>query len=500
MRAIAVLGLFALMLAHHPSVVRAGPVEQLIQLDLHPANPDVMVLRYENGGDGLLYSRDGGKTFRMLCASAIDSMLRRSGPIRVAGDGVVFMGVFEGLWQDDGRGCGWSKDAGLDGRWVTDIARHPMEPEVMFAVTSNGDEGAANGMWRRAADGTWSELGTREDILLNRLHVASIAGGLRFYAGALVIPMAPADGGVPQPQYSIRVSEDDGETWQEHSVEVPPGGSVAMRLIGIDPTDPDRLAVLMDRPDAEDVVMVSTDQGATFGEYLTIGDFGGIAFAPDGRVWIADRGSSTNLAEDAPKGLWAASTLESPAALLASDYGVQCLGYHAPSETLYACQKFLFGKVDVTDGTFTTVFDFRTTEGFVVCDGMDMPATCETQFCGAFCGPGHFAQAPLCAAYDAPACGPCADMLEAPGCLLGSSTAGSSGSAAGTGATSSTAGSGAGASGGAPPRAGAPPAGGDRVPASDSGGCACSLTGNERSSAGWAVAAVLIMLLRRRRR
>ena len=39
---------------------QAGPVEQMVQVALHPTDTKVMTIRYTWGGDGLLRTTDGG--------------------------------------------------------------------------------------------------------------------------------------------------------------------------------------------------------------------------------------------------------------------------------------------------------------------------------------------------------------------------------------------------------------------------------------------------------
>ena len=388
----------------------AAPVERFIEIGIHPGDPEVMVLRYENGGGGLLYSNDAGRTFRLLCTSAIDPSMRNAGTILLTGDGRVLMGLFEGMWQDDGRGCGWSVVPALDGRWVTDVAAHPTDLMTTFTITSSSTSDTMSGILQRDANGQWSDVGKRENLLITRLAVASTPKGLRFYQSIIRGQTMPADGGRPQPIYMIRVSDDAGESWQEHSFDAPPDGTV--RLEAVDPTNAERIVVVIDRSSDSDSVMVSADRGQTFSEYLVVSDFSSIAFAPDGRVWIGEPSSIST--PDASRGLWFAESLESPAAKIA-DYGVECLSYQPATETLYVCQAFGFGTADATSGAFTELFKFSQLKDFVSCEGVDMPATCQVQLCKDYCGAGHFAQAPLCCAYNDPLCGPSVAESEGTG-------------------------------------------------------------------------------------
>ena len=69
--------------------------------------------------------------------------------------------------------------------WVSDLTHHPEDSEQLFAITSNNDGTERNGILRRDARGSWSELGSRTSMMLNKLHVAATPNGLRFYESAI---------------------------------------------------------------------------------------------------------------------------------------------------------------------------------------------------------------------------------------------------------------------------------------------------------------------------
>ena len=206
----------------------AGPVEQLTQLTFQPGKPDVAVLRFINGGDGFFYTHDGAKSFALQCTSAIDPMLVRGGVVTVTGDGTTLMGVFDGMYEDDGTGCTWSRvddfsgvkaaDGGVkeQGKWVSDFAADPTDPVITYAVTSNGNPGSMNGIYQRDKSGKWTELGSRDEILIGRIHAVDVKGKLRFYESAARGMKMEGDAGMPVPNYMIRVSDDNGMTWTEH--------------------------------------------------------------------------------------------------------------------------------------------------------------------------------------------------------------------------------------------------------------------------------------------
>lgn len=500
-----------------PDRVHAGPVESLAQLALHPSEPDVMVLRYKNGGDGLFYTDDGGASWNVLCQSALETIaetdINRGGPIHVTADGHTLLGVYEGLFEDAGNGCGWQHVADVASKWVSDFADDPSDPGVSYLVTAMGGEGAMNSMIRRDADGSYATQGIEEEIFIGRLAVAAIDGGVRFYQSAIRgnIP-ATIDGVETEvPNYLIRVSDDGGMNFTEFAFSAPPGET--FRMLGVDPTNPDRIVALVARHDASDDVLVSADRGETFEPYLQVSEFGAIAFAPDGRVWIGEAGVSTS--QDASVGLWAAASLDAaPEKIL--DAPVQCLGYQPATDTLFACQRWTFGSVDPSSGEFTETFRFDEVQGFVSCEGVDMAASCEAQLCGDYCTFGHFARAPMCAAYNTPQCGVCVAAMETgeavPECEDGGGSGGESGSGGTSGAagasgssgsgsagmmagTAGTAAAGTGAAGSGD--SGAPPA---DAGGSDAGGCSYAGGTHDARGAGWLAGALVAAAFALRRR
>ena len=72
--------------------------------------------------------------------------------------------------------------------------------------------------------------------------------GLRFYVNAVTYPTLPDGGMGAVAKYSIRVSDDAGSTWREHPYTVDPYNETLL-IQAVDPTNPDRLVVAIERAD-----------------------------------------------------------------------------------------------------------------------------------------------------------------------------------------------------------------------------------------------------------
>src|SRR6476646_8204664 len=57
-------------------------------------------------------------------------------------------------------------------------------------------------------------------------------------------------------------------------------------------------------------------------------------------------------------------------------------------------------------------FDFLAARDFISCPGVDTAAQCDSQLCGEYCGPMHYACARVCDVYQKSTCGPQAAALD----------------------------------------------------------------------------------------
>ncbi len=382
----------------------AGAPEELDAIFVNPTDPHELALRYFNGGGGMLLSSDEAKTFRFLCASAIDLAVGRHGSSMVLrADGSVSIGVTDGLWSGDAHGCGFTRVKSFEGLWVNEFAIDPIDPKITYATTSSG--GKQNGIYRNTvANSTWTPFGSQAPILLNRLRVVALPGAKRrFYESAVhgsYDSVDPVSGQpISDPKYVIRVSEDDGETWVEHEFGHIQG---ELRLETVDPLDPDHIIVSIQRGDALDFADAALDdlwssskQGGA-GSFVLVGQvtrFGGVAFVSDGRMFYGDFSQNT-------PALYMLAKPGDKAKQVSHAYAAGCVKYDAQSDRLYACADRMLGTIDPNSAAFSQLYDMSKAESFVQCKGEPLVADrCQEQLLTAYCGMGHFPQAPLCARY-----------------------------------------------------------------------------------------------------
>ncbi len=382
------------------SSASAGPVESLQALAINPVDPSTLGLVYKDGGGGLFVSEDAGKSFRLLCNSAIDpSIMRAASALFVRSDGSLLMGLFDGLWQGGKGACGFAKSQSFDQLWLDDFAVDPYDPNRVYTITSTG--GVQNGVYANdVTSNAWTKVGAQDAILLNRLHVvATGAGKRRIYESAVrgtIDTTDPVSGQTSSlPRYVVRVSNDDGQSWTEHDFGRTDG---SMRLIGVDPQHPDHIvaAVLRDADQEQDDLSWSDSQGSA-GSFRPLGQvmqLGGATFTPDGRFFYGDHDSAN-------QALYAVAKLGDAPKQLSTKYQVSCLQYEPKNQLLYLCQDRLFGTADPESGEFKLLFDITKTEHFVQCPGAASTENlCQAQLLSAFCGITHYPDAPVCAGYN----------------------------------------------------------------------------------------------------
>lgn len=388
----------------------SGPVERLLQVLTSPADPNALIVRYGAASEGLLFSRDGGRTFRAMCTAAIEKSVTRispgaspyTSPITIDARGNLLINTFDGLWVGDGTGCKWTKDPGTDGKWLSSVEADPTKPGEVLALANistgeNEDLEARAELLRRDANGVWSVIGpvrkpvARLQAFGGDLLAVKTTTGMRLYA-SLVANIGTA----PQKTY-VAVSDDGGKTWSESKAL--PTNQEFMTLLAADPTQPDRVlgVVTSDGPDA---LFVSEDKGKTFKAYGTVQEASGATFGPGGRVYIGDAGGATE------GGVLTAAKLGQPLTKLPStDFGspsADCVDYDARTNKLRVCKLNRLGELNPETGAFTELVQFESVAGLLQCENQDIKAVCEGQLNAgpSWCCTGHYPFTGFCGEWD----------------------------------------------------------------------------------------------------
>jgi hypothetical protein len=467
---------------------KAGPLELFNAVLVNPADTTQRALPYYFGGAGMFISNDDGKSYGLLCSRGIDaSVYRSTGKLvtLMSGAGALFVGATNGLWRGDQKGCGFTAVPELDKRYVGSMASDPLDPQRTYVATANN--GQPNSLF--VNDGkslAFSAFGAQTDQFLNTLHVVKRGAGRRFYETGVKL----IQDGV---QYIIRVSDDDAATWTDNAFPMDQFGmpmrSAELQLLAVDPQNPDVIVARISRtqPGVLDSLVYSPDQGKP-GSWQLLAEvtaLDAVAFGPDGALYFGDNDQNT-------KGLYVVQKPGDMPKRLSDAWKVGCLSYDAKQQRMLACNDYLFGAVDLTNGRFTPQVDMRCAQRFVDCPGQPpLHDVCETQALADFCNLSHFPIAPACQGYDQGSGADafkssigytCQDGLQ----VQGEPTAGSGGApvtSAGSG------GSAAAGSGGAP--ATTPKA---------SGGCSVSPDRSGSFSLGFALLALAAGRCRRARR
>lgn len=392
------LWLSALVCALSRGAVLAGPVELLDGVSVSAGAPDDMVVTYVHGRSGLFVSEDGGATLKWLCAVGASLPVSNASLLaHASGDGSIYVGTYNGLWRGAPTGCGFAAVPELDKKYIRAIAGDPFEAQRTYVVTSNSM--ADNGIYMNDGGGSFVPLGTHAPMFIASLHVAKNGSARRFYETGVVTDLE-----TNTVTFSVRVSDDDGESWTEHVFDPTPFEMTETRVhdfkvLTVDPTNPDRIVALLARSDlAPDALLLSAEQGKP-GTWTLIASpivGGAAAFASDGTLYFGD----DNFAN---KGLFKVAQLGEPPMLLSDTYRVSCLGYDAARSRLLGCaDNYRFGVFDESSGELATMLDLRCAEHVVTCaDKPEIESLCKPPAVE-FCKEDHWVVAPLCCVYDRP--------------------------------------------------------------------------------------------------
>lgn len=374
----------------------AGPVEELIDISIDPANAMNLVVPYRYGGNGMFVSQDGGKTLRWLCSAGLGAdLVNKTVVVHSGGDGSLYIGSSEGLLRGDGSGCGFEPVPELAMQYIGDIASDPIDPLRTYVVTTTAM--TENGIYLKdGADAQFVAYGSRKQLFVNTLDVAMNGEARRFYETAVITDAATND-----ISYVVRMSEDEGMTWTEEVYDIsqfgPEDNFASFRVVAVDPTNPDHIVAKVHRGNNLDTLVYSPDQGKA-GTWQLVAEpkeLGGAVFGSNGALYYGDSDNET-------RGLWVVESMGAAPKLLSDGWRVNCLAFDSANDRLLGCgDNTLFGEVDTDTGEISSTLDLRCAQYFVECPGQEeMSTVCEPQAQADFCHLTHWVIAPVCDIYD----------------------------------------------------------------------------------------------------
>jgi hypothetical protein len=398
------------------SAFASGPVERLMQLLVHPSQPDVLVVRYGAGAGshGFLFSRDGGKSFQLLCSATVaygseaeltvQRVSTRPIPSTAATvldhTGSVMYAQYGAAWADDGTGCNWGDVAALDAKWALALKVDPQDGTRVWAAVATtpaagSPEAGTFELLQRDASNSWKSQGSiRTPDAATAVTDATLAvfantTSRRIYASMFVQGAQGASTG-----YVLR-SDDDGATWREFTL---PKEQERLNLLAVDPNDKDLVLGAISRDGSADSLLLSRDGGATFTSYTELRAVGGVTFDATGRIYVGDIGDASSL--DAVGGLYTAARTGEPLTRIGESAGIDCV--QQVGDKLYVCAGDEFGTIDPSTGVISALIRIDQVEQFLSCPGKDLERICQDQLNSgpSWCCAGHYPFTPLCGEYD----------------------------------------------------------------------------------------------------
>lgn len=338
-----------------PAIAHGRP-PYVERIAFDPNDPDRIVLQFSFG---LAVSEDAGATWRWICGSAYAIDPSWEDPeITITRDGGLILGTFATAMRGAPDLCTFEAPGGsIDDTAVLDLDADRNDPDVVWAVTSRG--GGEEDRLQRTDDGgrTWRAVGDPFEPLLESVAVAP-SDPNRVYLTAIV----PATSAMARRLLLLR-SDDRGESFREIEIAAL-DEERAPKIVGVDPTNADRIFVRMPRAPLDPVperLLYSDDGGETFRVVHSLRQMRGFAISDDGRtVWAGSGiGDGVWVARDGTLDFVQVSTLR-----------VRCL--EARGEELWLCvdqiiDGFALGRSEDGGETVERVFELDWLEEFPEC-------------------------------------------------------------------------------------------------------------------------------------
>ncbi|MET0384716.1 MAG: hypothetical protein ABW321_02095 [Polyangiales bacterium] len=376
----------------------AGPIELFNETVLQPGAPSQMLVPYMYGGAGMFVSSDGGKDFGLLCTAAIDPKVVDSRlDLHLNAAGEIYIGNFDGLWRGDKNGCNFAVVPEMLDHYVGDITSDPLDEKRTYVVTTDASP-AENGLFMNDGSGTFTKYGNHHQLFINTVHVVKNGEGRRFYETGVQTNLE-----TNEVKYFVRYSDDEAMTWTDNEYPLMQFGPMDMyaefAIVGIDPANPDHVLARVRRTNLVDSFVFSTSKGEA-GSWMQIAepnDLAALAFTPDGKLYFGDNSQMS-------PSLYVVDKLGDAPRELAKGWKVGCLKWDESTKTMFACNDFKFGNVNLETGELTITLDMRCGARFAECPNSPMPMRdmCSAQMMADYCHVSHYPAAPLCAGYEQP--------------------------------------------------------------------------------------------------
>ncbi len=311
---------------------------------------------------GLLFSDDGGASFRYRCAEAVGFDAASEDPaLAWLSNGSLLVGSFSGLSRNQNSElCDFAAVPTFSRRYAIDVQASAMLPTRVFALDAPGDE--ANALMRSDDSGeTWQRLfGAELGVLFERLRVAPSDESVMYISGAI-----PAGRAGPERRVQFFRSTDGGVSFAMHDLVLETDERNA-HVLAVHPQRPNTVFVRMVRR-AEDSMgerlMVSEDGGDTWRLLLRARQITSLAIFGE-TVW----------AGSASEGLFRGDSSGTLARVASNIATVRCLSVRArpnASPELWICSRdseaFAVGKSQDGGDNFEPVWRYYQATSTIRC-------------------------------------------------------------------------------------------------------------------------------------
>jgi len=339
--------LLTLLAAYTPSSAFAnGRFPRAQQITSVPGDGQRLFLR---ATFGVLFSRDGGASWRWVCEQALGFAGAWDPPIAATRDGRLYVGLMDGL-RSTVDGCSFADATELHGELVSDLSS---DGAGIWAATSTPQKPAF--LWRKRGAEPFRRVGKGVDGFYFDTLDASPSRPSRLYVTGV-------ETGKPVRAHLFR-SDDGGVTLTELHPKLPTEGRLF--LAAIDPKDDKRILVRQLSEQGSDLLL-STDAGETFVTALHMkGAMFGFTRTSDGATVWAGSG-------DAEDGLYR-STDRGATFTQVAKTTIFCL--HRAADKLLTCSNpfteggYALGESTDEGATVRPIAQFADIAGPVPCDG-----------------------------------------------------------------------------------------------------------------------------------